>query len=205
MLLLFLCQAFAQDEEDTSTSKWMSEPRMRFMVSGEQWKDPFIGSIYKSSHMYPMIGGSYRFHQNMSLDLDTGVYRLEGNQGATEFRSVPLFIGGSLLAAGSSDKVEPFVGVGATLVSFAEDTPVDIVSGTKLGTEVRAGVRIGTKYIDPFVYPESQYGPNPSSESSVKQLDIEVVFAQRIHHAFGIGTGFDLGAFRFGVGLQLRL
>ena len=79
------------------------------------------------------------------------------------------------------------------------------VTGTKLGTEVRTGLRIATKYVNPIVYPESEYGVNPSNDAAAKQLDIEVVFAQRIHHAFGIGTGFDLGAFRFGVGLQLRL
>ena len=201
-MFLFVMQAFAQD--GSSDSKFMSEPRMRFMVSGEQWKDPSIGNIYKNSHMYPMIGASYRFHKNISVDLDTGVYRLEGNQGLTEFRSVPFFIGGSWLVT-TSDKVEPFVGVGATFVTFSEDTPVKIVSGTKLGTEVRGGIRVGTKYIDPFVYPESQYGPNPSSDATMKQLDVEISFAQRIHHAFGVGSGFDLGAFRFGVGLQLRL
>ena len=204
MLLLLLCQAFAQDEGSDSTSKWMSETRLRLLVSGEQWKDPNIGDIYKSSHMYPMVGGSYRFHRNMALGLDTGVYQIEGNLGATEFRSFPLFIGGSLLGA-KSDLIEPFLSVGATFVSFAEDTPVDDVSGTKLGTEVRTGLRIATKYVNPIIYPESQYGPNPSSETALKQLDIEVVFAQRIHHAFGLGTGFDLGTFRFGVGLQLRL
>ena len=149
-----------------------------------------------------MIGASYRFHKNLSIDLDTGVYRLEGNQGLTEFRSVPFFVGGSLLSS-KSDKVEPFVGLGATFVSFSEDTPVDITTGTKLGTEVRGGIRVATNYINPFVYPESTYGPNPSSDSTLKQLDIEVSFAQRIHHAFGLGSGFDLGSFRFCVGLLI--
>ena len=63
MLFLLLCQAFAQDEGSDSTSKWMSETRLRLLVSGEQWKDLNIGDIYKRSHMYPMVGGSYRFHR----------------------------------------------------------------------------------------------------------------------------------------------
>ena len=44
-----LIQAFAQD--GPSESKFRPESRMRFMVSGEQWKDPFIGNIYKI-HIY---------------------------------------------------------------------------------------------------------------------------------------------------------
>ena len=107
MLFLLLCQASAQDEGSDSTSKWMSETRLRLLVSGEQWKDPNIGDIYKRSHMYPMVGGSYRFHRNLALGLDTGVYQIEGNLGATESRAFPLFIGGSFLGA-KSELIEPF-------------------------------------------------------------------------------------------------
>ena len=72
------------------------------------------------------------------------------------------------------------------------------MAGTKVGMEVRAGVRIATKFIRPSQHPSIQVG--------IKRLDVELMFAQRMHQMFGVGAGqgFNLSASRFGVGTVLK-
>ena len=97
-----------------------------------------------------------------------------------------------------NDKVEPFVGLGFSFVHFLESSPGESLSGTKVGIEVRTGFRLATKFIKP-----SQH---PSIEVGIKQLDIELMFAQRLHQIFGVGagSGLNMSASRFGVSTILK-
>jgi hypothetical protein len=202
MNLIPLLALFLSSEAQAEDSPWMLEPRVRFVVGGESWKDTNIAQIYKSTHLFPVLGIGVRFHENFILDVDSSLYRLEGNLGLTELQIQPLYTGGAFLI--QRGNVESYLGAGANFVRWVETTPDSSLQGTKLGTEVRGGFRIGTKYFSGFAYPEEKYGPNPRSEVGVSGLDIEIGFAQRIHR-FGDQPGFDMGAFRLIWGLQLKL
>ena len=97
-----------------------------------------------------------------------------------------------------NETVEPFVGIGFSFVGFLESSSGESISGTKVGLEARAGVRIGTQFIKPSQHPSLKGGP--------KELDVELMLGQRLHQMFGIGAGagFNMSAARFGVSLVLK-
>jgi len=180
-----------------------TETRLRFMGVGESWKDPSVIQVYRGSRFFGAVGLSYRIMDSATIDLESGFTRIDGNNGLSHLQLIPVTVGGTYLLG--NERVEPFIGLGASFVKFTEELPAGTISGTKVGLDVRSGVRIATKYIQSSHYPSAVYGENPMSQQQLKQMDVEILFGQRIHHAFSVGKGFDLGAFRVGVGLQLRL
>ena len=196
LFLLFSSEAKAED------SSWVFEPRLRFAVAGESWKEEALAQIYKSTHIFPMGGISLKFHKNMVFDLDSAFYKLDGNLGLTEFKMQPVYTGGAFLF--SQGKIETYVGVGANFVSWVETSPDESLKGTKLGTEARMGIRIASNYTSTFFYPPEQYGPNPRETVAIKGIDFEVGLAQRFHH-IKAQDGLNLGAFRFIFGMQVRM
>ena len=173
----------------------VNESRVSFSGIGEAWTDKNIGTVYRSSRMYGFFGFSQKFHEHYSVYTEAGFARVDSSDKETALQLIPLTIGASVVFG--TDTVEPFIGVGATFVNFMEEIPTGSISGTKLGVDVRTGVRIGTRFIRKTQHPNAAKGP--------KQMDIEFMLGQRIHHAFGIGSGLDLGATRFGIGVQFRL
>ena len=196
LTLLFSSEAQAED------SPWTFEPRLRFVVGAESRKEEALAQIYKSTNMFPMAGIGLRIHKNVSIDLDSSLFRLEGNLGLTEFQMQPLYTGAAFLV--TQGKIETYFGAGANFVNWVETPPDSSMQGTKLGTEARLGVRIATNYAPTSVYPPEQYGPNPRETVAIKGIDFDVGLAQRFHHIKD-QEGFNLGAFRVMFGLQIRL
>lgn len=202
-----LAQAQAQEPVEPAAEKKMfsvSEFRLAFRGVGEAWKDASLSQVYRSSRFLGNVGFGYRFHPNISTYFDAGYTRVDGNEGQSAFQIVPTSFGVSGVFGNGS--VEPFVGLGVSLVSFTEELPSSVththvnttgsISGTKIGTDFRLGARVGTRVIQPSQHPNGAKGPS--------QMDIEFLVGGRVHHAFGIGKGFDLGAFRVGVGAVFR-
>lgn len=172
----------------------VSEFRLSFSAVGEAWKDPAISQVYRSSRLLGAVGFGYQFHPYMSTYFDASYTRVDGNEGKTAFQIVPTSFG--ICGGFGNGTVEPFGGIGVSLVGFTEELPTGGISGTKLGTDLRVGARIGTRAIQPSQHPNGPKGPS--------QMDIEFMVGGRIHHAFGLGKGFDLGAFRIGFGAVFR-
>jgi hypothetical protein len=189
--------AFAQDSVEPPVEKKLfsvSEFRLALRGVGEAWKEPAISQVYRNSRFLGSVGFDYRFHPNLTSYFEAGYTRVDGNDGQTAFQIVPTSFGVSGVFGNST--VEPFAGLGLSLVSFSEELPTGGVTGTKIGTDFRLGARVGTRAIQPSQHPNGPKGPS--------QMDIEFMVGGRVHHAFGIGQGFDLGAFRVGLGAVFR-
>jgi hypothetical protein len=220
LLSLLIISPLANAQQLKESSLFMKgfqvqETRLRLCSVGETWRDPSIIQQYRSNRLFGVVGISHRFHQYASVDIEAGYTRMDGNKGLTTLQLLPFTVGATALFGTS--QVEPFAGMGATFVSFSEEGPQTVfeqgaISGTKLGVDLRAGVRIGTRMVQPNYYPSDKYGPNPHDRIGAKQLDFELLLGQRIHHigleddgSSTIGQGFDMGAFRIGAGMLLRL
>jgi hypothetical protein len=90
-----------------------------------------------------------------------------------------------------------FVGLGPSLVVFSERHPSnkkgEIVRGTHLAVETMVGLRIDTGLIEPRLAPAPQ---------GLDGIEIEVFGARRTQFPT---KGFDLGAWRGGLGVVFRL
>ena len=203
--ILFFPSAYATDPGWGSAGFSTQETRLSFRGIGEAWSDSTFGSVYRSDRFFGSIGLSHRFHYHYAAYIEGGFTRVDGNNDQTALQLIPMSIGGSLLF-GSNKRVEPFLGLGVSFVNFLEQVPNATVSGTKMGMDIRTGVRIGTRFLRRTQHPLTPSEPSEyRTTPGIKQLDVEIMVGQRIHQMFGIGDGFDLSATRLGVGLQLRL
>lgn len=194
------CASIAQAEEKGFE---VQELRLGVGAAAERWQEPALMSVYgKSGKVLPNVSLSYRFHKHLSLDVQAGMGRLNTDNDRNVFQILPVTVGTSILF-GNKD-IEPFIGVGAGFVQFSEQllpyvgsTSAETVYGTKLGVDTKAGLRIGTRMI--------QTSQHPTAPQGFSQMDVEVLMGYRVHQAFQIGTGLNMNAFRFGVGLNFRL
>lgn len=181
----------------------VQELRLGVGAAAERWQEPALMSVYgKNGKVLPNVSLSYRFHKHISLDVQAGMGRLSTENDRNVFQMLPVTVGTSLLF-GNKD-IEPFIGVGAGFVQFSEQllpyiesTSAETVYGTKLGVDTKAGFRIGTRMI--------QTTQHPTAPQGFSQMDVEIMMGYRVHQAFQIGTGLNMNAFRFGVGLNFRL
>jgi len=200
-LLIFTAStAFSQEPEVPSS--WGSagfktqETRLMVGLTGEFWSDPSIIEIYKDSDIFVDFSLRYRFHQHFSVGAQIGLVNLSGNNNKSNLQIIPTVLHANVLFG--NERVEPFVGLGLSMVHFLETSDVQPVSGTKVGFDFRSGFRIKTNFVQKQQHPSVQMGP--------KQMDIEVHIGQRFHQMFGMGAGegFNLSALRLGVGLNTR-
>ena len=110
-------------------------------------------------------------------------------------QTVPMSL--DLLLLKRTPGAELFLGGGAAVVAFTEEISSGSVTGTKPGLDFRTGVRIPTNLVQPSIH--------PGKISSIRRVDVELMFGRRQHQPFGIGTGLDFSAWRLGVGLIGRL
>ena len=202
--LLFTSTAQAEDPGFGKAGFSTQESRIAFRGIGEAWQEPSFGSVYRSDRFYGFLGMSHRFHYHYAAYLEGGFVRADGNSDQTAIQLIPVTLGASVLFPNGKN-VEPFVGLGFSVVNFLEQIPNNSISGTKLGMDFRTGIRIATRFLNRMNHPKSVYNENYTPPPGPKQLDIEVMFGQRFHQLFGVGEGFNLSAFRIGVGMQLRL
>lgn len=204
---LFSSSVAAQENEQgnqaSSSNGFISgfstqEARFGVGVVNETWSDSSLGQVYSNQKLVPQIGLSYRFHRNMTVDAEVGFAQATGNSDKSTFTIVPVTIGAS--AVFPVGTVEPFLGVGASFVQFSEvfeTAPSYDVYGTKMGLDVRGGIRIGTRFIRKSQHPNAPSGPS--------QMDVQLLIGQRFNQTFGFGDGINLDAFRVGVGLNFRI
>jgi hypothetical protein len=188
---------------DSNTKGFTNEFRIGVGVSSERWSDSSFPTVYgKSGKAIPTVSLNYRIFKNMSLDVEAGMARLNANSDRNIFQVVPVTAGVSFFAT-KSQNIEPFIGVGAGFVQFSEQllpllasTTPTVTAGTKFGVDYRVGVRIPTRF--------SMGSQHPTASQGAKQMDVEIYVGQRIHHAFGIGTGLNMNAFRVSSSMKFR-
>lgn len=154
------------------------------------WQDPNLATVYRSASLGIEGGFSWRPHSLLSLDGDAGVVRMTG-EAAQVIQLVPMSL--SLCARAERERSELFFGLGPALVPFS-DQGLEVITGTKLGLDVQAGVRIASDLINPSL----------SSTSPVQRADWEITMGRR-QHLTGDAPGLDLSSWRLGVGLVVRL
>ena len=196
-------QENAQSNQASSPNSFVAgfstqEARFGLGVVSETWSDTSLGQVYTNQKLVPHFGLSYRFHRNMTIDAEVGFAQETGNSDKSTFTIVPVTVGAS--AVFPVGTVEPFFGLGASFVQFSEvfDTaPSYDVYGTKMGLDVRGGIRIGSRFVRKSQHPNAPSGPN--------QMDVQLLIGQRFNQTFGFGDGINLDAFRVGVGLNFRI
>ena len=167
---------------------------------GEVWQDVSIINNYRSSRFAGAGFFGIGVNEWLMVDAEVGYMRQDADTrragvapGALQL--VPVTI--ALEFTRDSPRAELFGGGGFTTVAFSEETDVGVVAGAKPALDLRAGTRIHTSLVrDPIGGPDA---------AGIRGLDVELMVGRRQHHAFGLGTGFDLSAWRIGVGLAARL
>lgn len=92
---------------------------------------------------------------------------------------------------------EIYAGIGPAFTVFTESHPDNnpsVVRGTRLGIETRIGGRFDTGLVRP---------PMPPAPQGIRRLELELYGARRFQRP-GM-TGFQLGAWRAGLGVVFRL
>ena len=194
-ILLSTARAQETAPEANGFIKGFDTQEIRVLVgaANESLSDTSIVQTYDSSNFFPSIALQYRFHTNILAAAEIGFADMTGNYGKSSFQTIPSSIGLQVLFG--DEKVEPFFGLGASIVHFLESYPSGTIAGSKFGFDYRAGCRIKTALIKPSQHPGLQEGP--------KQMDFELHLGQRIHQITG-GEGFNMSTLRIGIGLNTR-
>lgn len=175
-----------------------------FRGMGEMWADTSIARVHRSSR----FAGTGAFATNLSrvfgMEFELGYSRMtnptyledsvEDGSGQTSLELIPVSASFTMRAEG--ERSEVFFGVGGAMVGFNDTSPLNAISGTKIGADIRFGTRIKTNFIQESLYPV---------ESGLKRMDIELMMGRRQHRGFGMGEGLDLSAWRVGIGVAVRL
>jgi len=173
-----------------------------FRGVSEVWQDPFVAVHYRGTSFggTGFMAVSLPWVDWVMGELELGYVKLTSDEsisyvadGTMELMPVTLLAE----ARGRMANGELFAGVGPALTVFTERTVVGTVAGAKMGFEIRGGVRIHTNMVQQTML--------PSASGGISKMDVELFFGRRQHQAFGTGSGFDLSAFRVGIGLVGRL
>lgn len=210
--LLFAAPAARAQAADAPPAKAASTSRevlVGFRGIGEIWQDEAIVQGYRSSRFAGAGMGGFGITRWLMVEAELGYMRQPSDSGRqvtyknTAYEVAPGFLELIPVTLGLSlnkelDRAEVFGGVGGALVVFTEDTSEGTVSGVKPGLDMRLGTRIHTSFMEPRIRPGM-------GSASNKGVDVELMLGRRQHHAFGMGSGFDFGAWRVSAGLVARL
>ncbi len=185
------------------------EVLLGFRGVGEIWQDAAIVQSYRSSRFAGAGFGAFGVNDWLMVEAELGYMRQPSDTGRTvthtsatysvaagSLELIPVTIG--LSVNRELDRAEVFAGVGGALAVFTESTDEGSISGVKPGVDLRLGTRIHTSMFEPRIRPGMSTNAN-------KGLDVELMLGRRQHHAFGMGSGFDVSAWRVSVGLVARL
>ncbi len=181
-----------------------SESAVGFRGVGEIWQESAIVMVHRSSR----FGGTGFFATSVTpvfgLEFELGYNRMVGkaidpktNQSTgaqATLEMVPVSMDVTVRSAGPRSEV--FFGMGPAFVGFNDRSPTGAISGMKIGLDMRLGVRIHTRFLQETMRPGG---------GGFRRMDVEMMLGRRQHHAFGIGSGLDLSAWRVGGGLVCRL
>ena len=168
--------------------------------SAERWADPAIGTVYQRGGLMGGVGVYVDLFGPIGVDVDVAYKRLDAASGAEDqsFELLPITLTGTFTFPTEEGPVDPFVGLGFSLATFAEKSVPDatglaVIRGTRPAIEVRAGIRFDAGLVQPSM----------TGTQAIKGVDVEIFGGRRIEMPGG--EGFDLAAWRGVIGLALRL
>jgi len=212
LLWLIASIAHAQDppaDDAAAPATSQERPRRPLVVSlrgiAETWSDPGIGTVYGTGGLLSGVGVVVPIAGPISLDIEAAYRRMYTDDGAESpddtFRMEMLPV--SFLVEYTFDNerspVEGFVGLGPSFAGFREHHPADpatglgVTRGAKFSLEPRVGIRFDTGLVSPTMAPTSP----------IQGVDLELYGARRLQ--LPGGKGFDLDAWRGGIGLAVRI
>ena len=176
---------------------------------GESWQDPNLTRIYKDSVFSGGVGVAVPLHTYIGIEIEASYKRQAGVEVfaedgevsgiASAFELVPLTLAvhGRWPLANSG---ELYLGLGPTISVFTEEHSIRSdngqvsTQGMKINMDSRIGVRIDTGLHQPPMA--------PGLNGELQAIDLEVFIGRR----WQFGTvGFDLSAWRAGLGLAFRM
>lgn len=168
--------------------------------SAERWHDPAIGSVYRQGGFMGGAGVYVDLFGPIGVDVDFAYKRLDAASGAEgqHFDMLPITLTAIYTFTTEQSPVDPYVGLGFAITTFAEKSPPDatglaVLRGSRPAIEIRAGLRFDLGLVQPSM----------TGTQAIKGVDVEIFGGRRIEMPGG--PGFDLAAWRGVVGLALRL
>ena len=165
---------------------------------GEQWQDPALVRPYGAARLLAAGFAGVDLTRLLGAEIEAGYLRNALRPDVTDFYDgtfVASPVSFLALARTGGPNAVLYAGGGPVLTVFTATDEVGTVTGTKVGYDLRAGARIHTDLVQPSLV----------QQGGVRGVDFEILVSRRQHHAFGVGQGFNLSAWRLAVGLVARL
>jgi len=205
MLSLSLAQAADRPVKPTEATEEPASPvsgvslYLRFV--GEAWDEPELGRVYRPNALMGGAGVVIGVHRWAQIDFEVAYERMAGQhidrdslepidkQATLELAPISLLVEGRV----PFERGHVYLGAGPTATVFKEEhesftvfedesLATSVTSGTKIGAEVRGGVRI---------------------DLAVEPVSLELGVGRRFQKDPGLDGGFDLAAWRATAGLGL--
>jgi hypothetical protein len=167
----------------------------------ETWADEAIGTVYRTGAFMGGVGAVLPIKGHIGIDLDIAYRRMSPRDGSETMtlELLPVTLLAEWTFAGNGP-LDAFAGLGPVMATFTERHALEagdgdgVTRGARLGAEVRVGLRFDTGLVQPSIALNRQV---------VQGVDVELFGARRFQRP-GI-EGFDLGAWRGGIGIAARL
>lgn len=179
---------------------------VRVAVRGiaETWSDAGIGTVYATGGLFGGLAVVAPLFGPLAIDVEVAYRRLYIDDGAETaddrltMEVVPVSFVVEYVLQNDESPVEGFLGLGPALATYREHHPPDatglgLTGGAKISLEPRFGLRFDTGLVQPRMAPTSP----------VQGVDLELYGARRLQMPGG--KGFDLDAWRGGLGLAFRI
>ena len=164
----------------------------------ETWDDASIGAVYRTGGFSSGAALLFPLPWDPVMVTVEATYKRAGSgtSGTSHFEMLPITILGEY-ALYRDGRGEVYAGLGPALMVFTEHHPdngAGVLRGTRLGIETRVGGRFDTGLVNPTLPPAPQ---------GLDRIELEVYAARRFQRP-GM-PGFQLGAWRAGLGVVFRL
>jgi hypothetical protein len=177
------------------------DPDIRIVARAirEQWNDAAIGTVYQTGGWLGGLGAVVPIRGALAVDIELSWRRITKDD--VVFEIVPLT---GLVELGMPTREDGsltlWVAAGPAMAYFSERAAADpdgiaVTSGARICAEGRAGLRVDTGLVQPVMAPASQ-GP-------FEAIELELYVGRRSE--WPNKKGFELGAWRLGVGLSMRI
>jgi hypothetical protein len=156
--------------------------------------------VYRSGAFSTGVGAIIPITGPFTLDIEAAYKKMPARDGSpnAQLELLPISFLGEWIPDGPGGSYDLFVGMGPSFTVFTEQHPdnvdLGVIRGTRIAIETRFGGRVDTGLVRPPMAPAPQ---------GLHALELEVYGARRFQRP-GL-TGFQLGAWRAGLGLVFRL
>lgn len=169
----------------------------------ESWDDGNIGGLYRTGAFASGVGVHVPLPipniNWVSIDVEAAYRRMASRDGLdAQFELIPISFIGEATFTPANPNTDLFAGLGPSWTTFTERHPSNpgstLIRGARPGIEMRAGGRVNTGLVQPR---------SASLPQGLHAIELELYGARRFQRP-GV-VGFQLGAWRAGLGIGFRL